>query len=49
MMIVYIAILSFVRPDIVGHGPKRRDIPGTNVLDTAGRRDSRSDTGGFLC
>ena len=36
MMIVYIAILSFVRPDIVGHSPKRGNRSGTNVMDTAG-------------
>jgi tripartite ATP-independent transporter DctM subunit len=36
MMIVYIAILSFVRPDIVGHGPRRRgrsDTAGTAGSD----------------
>jgi C4-dicarboxylate transporter DctM subunit len=35
MMIVYIAIVSVVRPDIVGHGLTLRNRSGANVSDTA--------------
>lgn len=47
MMIVYIAIISFVRPDMVGHGTRRRNLPGTNVMDTAGSEIPAPTRAGF--